>query len=147
VHDPRISKRISGKGHHKATHGQGEADPSATSRVANPASQATQAWGAGNSPTPPPPRSGAAALVPRLTRGGRGKGKGWELELGVRFTRATQAWGAVPWPLHDIVVTNIVWCIAYTREIEGESYTAQCSFISFAPGWAMQVGVGGCKDG
>ena len=31
---------------HKATHGQGEADPSATSRVANPESQATQAWGA-----------------------------------------------------------------------------------------------------
>jgi len=21
------------------------------------------------------------------------------------------------WPLHDIVVTNIVWCIAYTREV------------------------------
>jgi len=21
-----------------------------------------------------------------------------------------------PWPLHDIVITNIVWCIAYKRE-------------------------------
>jgi len=31
------------KNSHKATHGQGEADPSATSRTANPASQATQA--------------------------------------------------------------------------------------------------------
>jgi len=29
--------------------------------------------------------------------------------------------GAVhaPWPLHDIVITNIVWCVAYKREIEG----------------------------
>jgi len=34
------------KNPHKTTHGQGEADPSATPRVANPASQATQAWGA-----------------------------------------------------------------------------------------------------
>jgi len=24
-------------------------------------------------------------------------------------------WGV--WPLHDIVITNIVWCIAYTREV------------------------------
>jgi len=34
------------KNHHKVTHArQGEVDPSATSKVANPASQATQAWG------------------------------------------------------------------------------------------------------
>jgi len=56
VVDPRIGGQISVrrlvhlgqskiKNPHKATHGQGEADPSAsaTSRVANPASQATQA--------------------------------------------------------------------------------------------------------
>ena len=23
------------------------------------------------------------------------------------------------WPLHDIVTTNIVWCVAYKREVEG----------------------------
>jgi len=26
---------------------------------------------------------------------------------------------AVRWPLHDIVTTNIIWCIAYIREVEG----------------------------
>jgi len=32
-----------------------------------------------------------------------------------------------PRPLHDIVITNIVWCIAYTREVgRGVSY---CSII------------------
>jgi len=25
--------------------------------------------------------------------------------------------GGAPWPLHDIVITNIVWYIAYTREV------------------------------
>jgi len=30
------------------------------------------------------------------------------------------------WPLHDIVITNIVWCMAYQREVEGGgSYIAQ----------------------
>ena len=29
------------------------------------------------------------------------------------------------WPLHDIVVTNIVWCMAYKREVEEGSYTAR----------------------
>jgi len=28
-------------------------------------------------------------------------------------------------PLHDIVITNIVWCIAYKREVGRESYTDQ----------------------
>jgi len=23
------------------------------------------------------------------------------------------------WPLHDIVITDIVWCIVYKREVEG----------------------------
>jgi len=38
---------------------------------------------------------------------------------------------AAAWPLHDIGITNIVWCIAYKREFgltlnpKGESYTAQ----------------------
>ena len=65
-------------------------------------------------------------------------------EIDVSSVRVRRVFG---WPLHDIVITNSVWCIAYTREIEGESYTSQCSCISCAPGWAMQVGVGGCKDG
>jgi len=25
--------------------------------------------------------------------------------------------GTVTWPLHDIVITNIVWCIAYKRAV------------------------------
>ena len=27
-------------------------------------------------------------------------------------------WGA-SWPLHDIVITNIVWCMPYKGEVEG----------------------------
>jgi len=23
------------------------------------------------------------------------------------------------WPLHDVVIANIVWCMAYTREVKG----------------------------
>jgi len=23
------------------------------------------------------------------------------------------------WPLHEIVITNIIWCMAYKREVEG----------------------------
>jgi len=33
--------------------------------------------------------------------------------------------GTVTGPLHDIVIANIVWCMAYTREIEAASYIAQ----------------------
>jgi len=36
-----------------------------------------------------------------------------------RLARSLCCLGAVLWPLHDIVTTNIVWCIAYTREFEG----------------------------
>jgi len=39
-HQPSIIKNL-----HKATHGQGEADPSATSRVANPASRSDSRLG------------------------------------------------------------------------------------------------------
>jgi len=45
------------------------------------------------------------------------------------------------WPLQDIVITRGVWCIAYKRRSEGESYTVQVSCNCIAPGWAMQVGV------
>ena len=29
------------------------------------------------------------------------------------------------WPLQDIVITNILWCMVHTREVGGGSYTAQ----------------------
>jgi len=32
---------------------------------------------------------------------------------------------AAGWPLHDIFITNRVWCMAYQREVEGGSYIAQ----------------------
>jgi len=32
---------------------------------------------------------------------------------------------AKTWPLHDIVSSNIVWCMPYEREFEGGSYIAQ----------------------
>jgi len=28
------------------------------------------------------------------------------------------------WPLHDIVITNIVWWVAYKREIDGGAHIA-----------------------
>ena len=31
----------------------------------------------------------------------------------------------VYWPLHDIGITNMVWCMAYQRKIVGGSYMAQ----------------------
>jgi len=42
--------------------------------------------------------------------------------------------------LQDIVITNIVWCMAYTREVEGGSYIAQYSCNSIATLWGMEVG-------
>ena len=45
-----------------------------------------------------------------------------------------------PWPLHDIVITNIVWCKAYEREVEGGSYFAQLSCNSIETVRAMQAG-------
>jgi len=31
----------------------------------------------------------------------------------------TVATSLISWPLHDIVIANIVWCMAYTREVGG----------------------------
>jgi len=41
---------------------------------------------------------------------------------------------------HDIVIANIVWCMAYNREVEGGSCIAHRSCNSIATVWAMQVG-------
>jgi len=46
--------------------------------------------------------------------------------------------------IHDIVIANIVSCIAYQPEVErGKPYTVQQSLKSIAPGWSMQVVGGG----
>jgi len=39
------------------------------------------------------------------------------------------------WPLQDIVITNIVWCMAYRREAWGGSFIAQYSCNSTATVW------------
>ena len=44
------------------------------------------------------------------------------------------------WPLHDIVITYSVWCMANKREVEGGSYHAQTSCTTIATVWALQVG-------
>jgi len=48
------------------------------------------------------------------------------------------------WPLHDIAITAIVWCIAYTREVGWGSYIAQWPCNSNAIG---QVGGVGAIEG
>jgi len=45
-------------------------------------------------------------------------------------------------PLHDIVITNIVWCMAYTGKVGGRSYIAQKSRNSIAVVWVLQMGWG-----
>ena len=52
--------------------------------------------------------------------------------------------GGECWPLHEIVITNIVWCLACKRDVEGGSYLAQKSCNTIATVWALQVG-GGMK--
>jgi len=43
------------------------------------------------------------------------------------------------WPLHDIVITNIIWCISQKRGVGVGSYIAQSSCDSIAIEWAMQA--------
>jgi len=45
----------------------------------------------------------------------------------VRDSACLRSSWALAWPVHDIVITitNIVWCMAYQREVEGGSYIAQ----------------------
>jgi len=42
--------------------------------------------------------------------------------------------GAAHWPLHDIAMTNIVWCVVYTGGVGGEAYIAQWVCNSIAIG-------------
>jgi len=46
------------------------------------------------------------------------------------------------WPLHDIAIINIVWCVRYKRRVRARSCIAQQSCNSMAIVWAMQVGWG-----
>jgi len=43
------------------------------------------------------------------------------------FVPSTAHWGGLPtcWPLHDLVITNVVWCRAYKREVKGGLYNVQ----------------------
>jgi len=45
--------------------------------------------------------------------------------------------GLAHWPLHDIAITNIVWCMAYKRGVRGASYIAQSTYNRIATVWAM----------
>jgi len=62
---------------------------------------------------------------------------------GITTTRWLAPGGVNPnpnWPLHNIVIANIVWCKAYTREVMGASYIAQSTCKSIARVRAMQAG-------
>jgi len=56
----------------------------------------------------------------------------------------------VSWPLHDIVITNIVWCIAYKREVgRGVVYCPiivqwYCTRVGNAGGRGNERMVGSC---
>jgi len=54
--------------------------------------------------------------------------------------RGASNWTKVSWPLHDIAITNSVWCTAYTRGVGGGAYIAQWPCISIAIGYVLQVG-------
>jgi len=73
---------------------------------------------------------GGAALKPALGDGGGGDGGGCEGGGGD---------GGGGWPLHGIAMINIVWRMANTRGVGGESYIAQSSCSSSAMVWAMRA--------
>jgi len=49
------------------------------------------------------------------------------LSMGYEYVEGDVQWDLdkVNWPLHNIAITNIVWCIAYTRGVGGGAYLAQ----------------------
>jgi len=46
------------------------------------------------------------------------------------------------WPLHDIVITSIIWCMAYKGTVGGRSYIAHKSHDCIAVAWVMRMGGG-----
>ena len=57
-------------------------------------------------------------LAPTPPRGHR-RDAGGDIEAGYR-----RGDPAISWPLNDIVITNIVWCMAHTRGVGWGSYIA-----------------------
>ena len=50
------------------------------------------------------------------------------------------------WPLHDIAISNIVWCMAFKGRVGGRACIAQWLCNSIAIGHGFASGVGGYKD-
>ena len=46
------------------------------------------------------------------------------------------------WPLHDIVITNIVWCMAYKGRVGGRICMEQDFRNGIAVVWVMRMGGG-----
>ena len=46
----------------------------------------------------------------------------------------------VCWPLHDIVITNILWCVAYKGRVGGRMYMAHKSRNCIAVVWVTRMG-------
>jgi len=57
----------------------------------------------------------------------------WHLSLVMPLARAP-ALAVGTWLLHDMAITNIVWCMAYNRGVGGRLYIAQWSCNSIAVG-------------
>ena len=58
----------------------------------------------------------------------------------IRAEKAEKSEVCIYWLLHDIVITTIVWCMAYKRRVERGSFTARQLCNSIATGWAIQMG-------
>jgi len=78
-----------------------------------------------------------------IQRGGRGtrararqhraRGSPTELSIGLYMIRP------------ELILSDIVWCLVYTRGVEEGSYIAQSSCNTIARLWAMQVGQGNTR--
>ena len=73
----------------------------------------------------------------RATAGGTAKKK----EGGALLRTVFLPW-ARAWPLHNIAITDIVWCMASNGGVGGGAYIAQWPCISIAIGQALHVGKG-----
>jgi len=135
---------------HLPTSGQHGLAPSGTPPPPPPQTRETQSHSAptplkrpvltpGGGPRPRVKRLGTWTLV-RPQKGADAR----KVPTGTTARSAPQQspYTVLTWPLHDIVITNSVWCMTYRREVGGGLYTAQWSCNRNAPGWAMQVGGG-----